>query len=61
MQITAEKIDYAATKAIAEITGENIYEYCGCTENEKYMRIATLGEISGVLKLADRLKEVLNT
>lgn len=60
MRITNEQLEFSTRQVIQEITGDCIYEYCGKTENEDYTRVATLGEISGVLKLSDRLKEVLN-
>ena len=55
MRITNEQLEYSTRQVIQEITGD-------CIEDvDEETLVAMIGEISGVLKLADRLKEVLNT
>lgn len=60
MKITYEQLEFSTRQVIQELTGD-VYDYGGSTENENNTRILTLGEISGVLKLRDRLVEVLDT
>ena len=56
MKLDEANIADVTNKLIDEICG-NIYEYCDTEEGDR-MRIATLGEISGVIKLSERLIEV---
>ena len=48
-------IDSIALKTIYGIVG-SIYNYIRDNKEDDYMRVATLGEISGVMRLAEELK-----
>lgn len=58
MKLDESQINYSAMQIISETIG-NVFEYCDHTEDCDALRLATLGEIAGIINLADRLKEVL--
>jgi hypothetical protein len=58
MKLDESQINYSAMQVISETIG-CIYDYSDREENFDNYRVAALGEISGIIKLADRLKEVL--
>ena len=58
MKISSENIDYNAVRLIGEMVSE-LYDFTDADENMERMRIATLGEIRGICKMADVMKEAL--
>lgn len=60
MKINYENIDYNALHLIDEMVSD-LYEFTDSDANLENMRIATLGEIRGICKMADAMKEVLRS
>lgn len=58
MKITRESIDYNTIRLIQELMN-SFYEVCGDKPDEDHWRIATLGNICGILDMANVMKEVL--
>ena len=58
MKISCENIDYNALRLIGEMVSE-LYEFTDQDESMENMRIATLGEIRGICRMADVMKEAL--
>ncbi len=59
MQINHENIEYNALREISELVSE-LYEYTDEKEGFDNIRLATLGEIRGICRFAEIMKEVLN-
>lgn len=58
MKITLEQLEFSARTVIEKIVEPaGIYEYSG--EDDDNIRLITLGEVSGVLKLRKALEDVL--
>lgn len=49
------QIDECAMQAISDIIG-NVYEYSDDDKDTDNMRLITLGEVTGIVKLAESLK-----
>ena len=60
MKITSDCINHNVARLINDIT-ENIYDCLDDTACMNQVRIEILGEIRGIMMLADALKEVLNS
>ena len=58
MRISKENIDYNALRENGELVSE-LYEYTGEEESDENIRLATLGEIRGICRFAEIMKEVL--
>lgn len=58
MKINYENIDYNAVRLIGEMVSE-LYEFTDQDESMENLRIATLGEIRGICRMADVMKEAL--
>lgn len=58
MRISKENIDYYALREIGELVSE-LYEYTDAEEGFDNIRLATLGEIRGICRFAEIMKEVL--
>lgn len=57
MRITTDNIDYNAVRIIKELT-ECLYDGIG-GEGDRAWALMTLGNIRGVIEMADAMKEVL--
>ena len=58
MRISKENIYYNAFLEIDELVSE-LYEYTGEEKSAENIRLATLGEIRGICRFAEIMKEVL--
>ena len=58
MRINETNIYYNALREISEMVSE-LYEYTGEEESAENIRLATLGEIRGICRFAEIMKEVL--
>lgn len=59
MKIDEACINHNALRLINEIVG-NPYEYGDQDENADHFRLLTLGEVCGVLDMAEAMKKVLS-
>lgn len=58
MKIDEASINHNALKLIDETLGSS-FDYCGEKPEEDHMRLLVLGEISGIIEMANAMKKVL--
>jgi len=58
MKIDEACIDHNVARLTDEMLSE-LYDWCGKSDNEENMWLVSMGEIRGMMQLANALKEVL--